>query len=194
MLFFLSKCKTEDAVHMLSLLSEVSLSVLTPNVGHALHLSKIPSLFIERNVPPSFSSSASFRGKDLLISVIVSSRMDGLNLFSILNLPSPLDCLPPFVRKIWSRPLVAWKHVKTSGREFFSCGALGRSIHASQVDEIVRSPCACCHFPGFVDSHPSHVIYAYLPILSRLFIELFSKGTKFRSGFLSTLSAEEAVH
>jgi hypothetical protein len=31
-----------------------------------------------------------------------------------------LDCLPPFVRKFWSLPLVAWKYVKTSGQEFFS--------------------------------------------------------------------------
>jgi hypothetical protein len=50
--------------------------------------------------------------------------MDGLNLSSILNLPSMLDCLPPFVRKFWSPPLVAWKYVKTSGQEFFSYGAL----------------------------------------------------------------------
>jgi hypothetical protein len=50
-----------------------------------LHLSKILSLFIKRIVPPSFSSSASFRGKDLLISILVSSRMDGLNFYSILN-------------------------------------------------------------------------------------------------------------
>jgi hypothetical protein len=46
--------------------------------------------------------------------------MDGLNLSSILNLPSVLDCLPPLVRKFWSPPLVAWKYVKTSGQEFFS--------------------------------------------------------------------------
>ncbi len=70
---------------MLLLLSEVSPSVLAPDVGHTLHLSKILSLFIKRIVPPSFSSSASFRGKDLLISILVSSRMDGLNFYSILN-------------------------------------------------------------------------------------------------------------
>ncbi len=82
------------------------------------------SNFIKRNIPHSFSSSASFLGRDLIISVFVSSRMDGLNLSSILNLPSMLDCLPPFVRKFWSPPLVAWKYVKTSGQEFSSYGAL----------------------------------------------------------------------
>jgi hypothetical protein len=54
--------------------------------------------------------------------------MDGLNLSSILNLPFVLDCLPPYVRKFWSPPLVAWKYVKTSGQEFFSYGVLGRSV------------------------------------------------------------------
>ncbi len=84
---------------MLLLLSEFSPSVLGLDVGNALQLSKILSLFIKRNFPRSFSSSASFLGKDLIISVFVSSRMDGLNLSSILNLPSVLDCLPPFVRE-----------------------------------------------------------------------------------------------
>jgi hypothetical protein len=64
--------------------------------------------------------------------------MDGVNLSSILNLPSVLDCLPPFVRKFWSRPLVAWKYVKTSGQEFFSYGVLGRSVCASQVKKIIH--------------------------------------------------------
>jgi len=76
------------------------------------------SIFIMRNVPHSFSSSASFLGRDLIISVFVSSHMDGLNLPCILNLPSVLDCLPPFVRKFWFPPLVTWKYVKTSGRVF----------------------------------------------------------------------------
>jgi len=120
--------------------------------------------------------------------------MDGLNLSSILNLPSVLDCLPPYVRKFWSPPLVAWKYVKTSGQEFFSYGALGRSVRASQVNKIIHSGCACFGFPSFVDSHHGHVISADLNILSRpSLIELFSRGTKFRSGFLSMLSIEEAI-
>ncbi len=144
------------------LLSEFSPSVLGLDVGHALQLSKILSIFIKRNFPCSFSSSASFLGKDLIISVFVSSCMDGLNLFSILNLPCVLDCLPPFVRKFWSPPLIAWKYVRTSGQEFFSYGALGRSVHASQVNKIIHSGCACFHFPTFVDSHHGHVIFANL--------------------------------
>ncbi len=115
-ILFLSKYKTKNLVHMLLLLSQFSPSVLGLDVGHALQLSKILSIFIKRNVPRSFSSSASFLGRDIIISVFVSSCMDGLNLFSILNLPSVLDCLPPFVRNFWSRPLIAWKYVKTSGQ------------------------------------------------------------------------------
>jgi len=138
---------------MLLLLSEFSPSVLGLDVGHALQLSKILSIFIKRNVPHSFSSSVSFLGRDLIISVFVSSRMDGLNLSSILNLPSVLDCLPPFVRKFWSTPLVAWKYVKTSGQEFFSYGALGRSVRASEVNKIIHSGCACFRFPSFFYSH-----------------------------------------
>jgi hypothetical protein len=79
---FLSKCKTKNLVHMLLLLSEFSPSVLGLDVGHAFQLSKILSNFIKRNVPCSFSSSASFLGRDLIISVFVSFRMDGLNLSS----------------------------------------------------------------------------------------------------------------
>jgi hypothetical protein len=112
---------------MLLLLSKFSPSVLSIDVGHALQLSKILSIFIKRKVPCSYPSSASFLGIDLIISVFVSSHMDGLNLSSILNLPSVLDCLPPIVRKFWSRPLVAWKYVKTSGQEFYSYRELGRS-------------------------------------------------------------------
>jgi hypothetical protein len=134
---FLSKYKTKNLVHMLLLLSEFSPSVLGLDVGHALQLSKILSNFIKRKVPRSFSSSASFLGRGLIISVFVSSHMDGLNLSSILNLPSVLDCLPPFVRKFWSPPLVAWKYVKTSGQEFSSYGALGISVRASQVNKII---------------------------------------------------------
>jgi hypothetical protein len=119
---FLSKEKTKNLVCMLLLLSEFSPSVLGLDVGHALQLSKILSIFIKRNVPRSFSSSASFLGRDLIISVFVSSQMDGLNLSSILNLPSVLDCLPPFVRKFWSPPLVASKYVKTSGQSFSTMG------------------------------------------------------------------------
>ncbi len=104
-----------------------------------------------------------------------------------------LDCLPPFVRKFWSPPLVAWKYVTTSGQEFFSYGALGRSVCASQVNKIIHSSCACFCFPSFVDSHHGHVISTNLNILSRPnLIELFSRGTKFRSGFLSMLSIEKA--
>ncbi len=105
--------------------------------------------------------------RDLIISVSVSSHMDGLNLSSIINLPSVLDCLPPFVRKFWSPPLVAWKYVKTSGQEFFSYGALGRSVRASQVNRIIHSGCTCFRFSSFVDSHHGHVISANLNILSR---------------------------
>jgi hypothetical protein len=112
---------------MLLLLSKFSPSVLSIDVGHALQLSKILSIFIKRKVPRSYPSSASFLGIDLIISVFVSSHMDGLNLSSILNLPSVLDCLPPIVRKFWSLPLVAWKYVKTSGQEIYSYRELGRS-------------------------------------------------------------------
>jgi hypothetical protein len=120
--------------------------------------------------------------------------MDGLNLSSILNLPSVLDCLPPFVRKFWSTPLVAWKYVKTSSQEFFSYGALRRSVRASQVNKIIHSGCVCFCFPSFIDFHHDHVISANLNMLSRpSLIELFSRGTKFRSGFLSMLSIEEAI-
>jgi hypothetical protein len=105
-----------------------------------------------------------------------------------------LDCLPPFVRKFWSPPLVAWKYVKTSGQEFFSFRELGRSVHASQVNKVIHSGCACFHFPNFIDSHDGHVISANLNILSRpSLIELFTRGTKFRSGFLSMLSIDEAI-
>jgi hypothetical protein len=149
---------------MLLLLSEFSPSVLGLDVGHALQLSKILSIFIKRDVPRSFSSRASFLGRDLIISVFVSSRMDGLNLSSILNLPSVLDCLPPFVRKFWSPPLVAWKYVKTSGQEFFSYEAMGRSVRASQVNEIIHFGSACFHFPSFVDSH--HVMLFLLTLIS----------------------------
>jgi len=191
---FLSKYKTKNLVRMLLLLSEFSPFVLGLDVGHALQLFKILSNFIKRNVPHSFSSSVSFLGRDLIISVFVSSRVDGLNLSSILNLPSVLDCLPPYVRKFWSPPLIAWKYVKTFGQEFFSYGALGRSVRASQVNKIIHSSCACSRFPSFVDSHHGHVIYANLNILARPnLIELYSKGIKFRSGFLSLLSIEEAI-
>ncbi len=192
---FLSKYKTKNVVRMLLLLSEFSPSVLGLDVGHALQLSKILSNFIKRNVFHSFSSSAFFLGRDLIISVFVSSRVDGLNLSSILNLPSMLDCLPLSVRKFWSPPLVAWKYVKTSGQEFFSYGALGKSVRASQVNKIIHSGCAYSHFPSFVDSHHGHVISANLNILARpSLIELFSRGIKFRSGFLSLLSIEEAIN
>jgi hypothetical protein len=91
-----------------------------------------------------------------------------------------LDCLPPFVRKFWSPPLVAWKYVKTSGQEFFSYGVLGRSVCASQVNKIIHSGCACFCFPSFVDSHHGHGISANLNnICSRpSLIEIFSIGTK----------------
>jgi hypothetical protein len=56
------------------LLFEFSPSVLGLDVGHALQLSKILSIFIKRIVPWSFLSSASFLGRDLIISVFVSSQ------------------------------------------------------------------------------------------------------------------------
>ncbi len=76
---FFSKYKTKNLVRMLLLLFEFSPSVLGFDVGHAFQLFKILSNFIKRNFPCSLSSSASFLGKDLIISVFVSSRMDGLN-------------------------------------------------------------------------------------------------------------------
>jgi hypothetical protein len=105
-----------------------------------------------------------------------------------------LDCLPPSVKKFWSPPLVAWKYVKTYGQEFFSYGALGRSVRASQVNKIIHSGCTCSRFPSFVDSHHGHVIFANLNILARpSLIELFSRGIKFRNGFLSLLSIEKTI-
>ncbi len=71
---------------------------------------------------------------------------------------------------------------------------MGRSVRASQVNKIIHSGCSCFRFPSFVDSHHGHVISANLNSLSRpSLIELFSRGTKFRSGFLSMLSIEEAI-
>jgi hypothetical protein len=61
---FLSKYKTKNLVHMLLLLSEFSPSILGLDVGHALQLSRIMSIFFKRNVPRSFLSSASFLGRD----------------------------------------------------------------------------------------------------------------------------------
>ncbi len=66
---FLSKYKTKNLVHMLLLLSEFSPSVLGLDVGHALQLSKILSIFIKRNVPRSFLSSASFLGREISLSL-----------------------------------------------------------------------------------------------------------------------------
>jgi len=71
---------------------------------------------------------------------------------------------------------------------------LGRFVRAFQVNKIIHFGCACPRFPSFVDSHHGHVISANLNILSRPDLsELFSRGTKFRSGFLSMLSIEEAI-
>jgi len=62
---------------------------------------------------------------------------------------------------------------------------LGRSVCASQVNKIIHA--------GH-DSHHGQVLFANLDILSRpSLIELFSRGIKFRSGFLSMLSIEEAI-
>jgi hypothetical protein len=62
------------------------------------------------------------------------------------------------------------------------------------VNRIIHSGCDCYQFPGSVDSHHGHVISANLNILSRpSLIEAFSRGTKFRRGFLSMLSIEEAM-
>jgi len=138
---FLSKYNTKNLVRMLLLLSEFSPSDLNLDVGHALQLSKILSNFIKKNVSRSFLSSASFLGKDLIIFVFVYSRMDALNISSILNLPCVLDCFPPYVRKFWSPPLVAWKYVKSFGQKFFNYGALGRSVHASQGNKIIQFGC-----------------------------------------------------
>jgi hypothetical protein len=175
------------------LLSECSPSVLGLDVGPALRLSKILSDFIKSIVPHFFlSSRASFLGKDLLVSVFVSSPMDGLNLSSVLNLPFVSDCFPPLVRGFWSPPLVARKYVKTSGPEFFGRGALGRTVHAPQGNKIIPSGCACFRFPSFVDSRPW--ASANLNILSRPgLIELFSRGAEFRTGFLSLLYIEKVI-
>jgi hypothetical protein len=80
---FLSKYETKNLVLMLLMLSKFSPSVLSIDVGHALQLSTILSIFIKRKVPRSYPSSASFLGIDLIISVFVSSHMDGLKLSSI---------------------------------------------------------------------------------------------------------------
>ncbi len=105
-----------------------------------------------------------------------------------------LDCLPPIVRKFWSLPLVAWKYVKTSVQKFFSYRELGRSVFVSKVNKTIHSGCDCYRFLGFVDSHHGHVISASFNINSRpSLIELFSIGTKFRRGFLSMFSIEEAI-
>jgi hypothetical protein len=48
--------------------------------------------------------------------------MDGLDLFSILNVPALVDCLPPFVRNFFSPPLITWKYVKTLGKSFSAMG------------------------------------------------------------------------
>jgi hypothetical protein len=67
-------------------------------------------------------------------------------------------------------------------------------VFMSQVNKKFHSGCACSRFPSLVDSHHGHVISPNLNILSRpSLIELFSRGTKFRSGFLSMLSIEEAI-
>jgi hypothetical protein len=66
--------------------------------------------------------------------------MDGLNLSSILNLPSVLDCLPPIVRKFWSPPLVAWKYVKTSLVKSFT--AIG-SLEDPNIASLILIPWFC---------------------------------------------------
>jgi hypothetical protein len=76
---FLSKYKTKNLVRMLLLLSEFSPSVLGLDVGHALQLSKI----LLREMFLDLSRQVPLLGRDLIISVIVSSQMDGLNLSSI---------------------------------------------------------------------------------------------------------------
>jgi len=81
--FFSPKYKTKNLVLMLLMLSKFSPSVLSIDVGHALQLSTILSIFIKRKVPRSYPSSASFLGIDLIISVFVSSHMDGLKVSSI---------------------------------------------------------------------------------------------------------------
>ncbi len=96
---FLPKNETQNLVCMFLLMFKFSPSIIGLDLGLAFRLSKILSIFIKRNVPHSFSSSASFLGNDLIISVFTSFGVDGLNLSSILNLPFVLDCLLPFVRK-----------------------------------------------------------------------------------------------
>ncbi len=55
--------------------------------------------------------------------------------------------------------------------------------------KIIHSGCACFRFPSFVDSHQANRNILSRPSL----IELFFRGTKLRSGFLSMLSIEEAI-
>ncbi len=57
---FLSKYKTKNLVCMLLFLSEFSPYVLGLDVGHALQLSKILSIFIKRNVPVLFHQVSLF--------------------------------------------------------------------------------------------------------------------------------------
>jgi len=64
----------------------------------------------------------------------------------------------------------------------------------SKVNKTIHSGCDCYRFLGFVDSHHGYVISASFNINSRpSLIELFSIGTKFRRGFLSMFSIEEAI-
>jgi len=189
---FFSKYKTKNLVHMCLLLSEFSPSVLSINVGHALQLSKILSIFIKRKVCHSCWSSASFLGRDFIICVFISSHMDDLNLFPFKIFLFLLDCLPPIVRKFLSPPLVVWKCVKTSGKEFFSSKDV-KIYLCLKANKIIHSGCDCYCFPSFVDSHHGHVI-SNINILSKhSLIELFSRGTTFKRAFLFVSSIEEVI-
>jgi hypothetical protein len=67
LLFFSPSIRLRIWFCMLLLLCELSPSVLSIDVGHALQLSKFLSIFIKRKVPCSYPSSASFLGRDLCL-------------------------------------------------------------------------------------------------------------------------------
>jgi hypothetical protein len=120
---------------MLLLMSNFSPFVLGLHVGWALQLSKIPSNFIKSNVLRSFSSSASFVGRDLMISIFVSSPVDRLNLSSSLNLPSVLDYLPPFVGSFDPFPLLLGNMLKLLVKSFL---AMGRWVHLLMLLKLIK--------------------------------------------------------
>ncbi len=72
-----------------------------------------------------FWASAFFVGRDVIISVFVSSRTDGLDLSSILKLPSVVDGVPPKVRKFWLPSPRGWEICENFRRRVFQVGGDG---------------------------------------------------------------------